>query len=128
MKLVIDMLEDDFEKIKNTSFVENTETMFKQSTEDRNGTMMLFRVMDSIKNGEPQKRGKWIPTTERLPDNNQTEYLVTYKRKGKLWINIGFCDDGDWYLYSNDEGPNWEPYVIAWMPLPEPYKREDDEE
>ena len=58
MKLIIDISEEDYEKIKTTSFVENTETMLKQSAEDRKGTMMLFRVMDSIKNGEPHKGGE----------------------------------------------------------------------
>ena len=53
MKIVIDIPKDDFEKIKNTSFVENTEIMFHQSSEDRKSTMMLFRVMDAIKEGKP---------------------------------------------------------------------------
>lgn len=52
MKLVIDISEKDYEKIKATSFVEDTETMLKQSAEDREGTTMLFRVMDSIKRGD----------------------------------------------------------------------------
>lgn len=38
MQIVIDIPEKDYEKIRETSFVENTETMFKQSSEDRKGT------------------------------------------------------------------------------------------
>lgn len=53
MKIVIDIPKDDFERIKNTSFVENTETMLHQSSEDRKSTMMLFRVMDAIQEGIP---------------------------------------------------------------------------
>jgi len=53
MKIVINISKDDFERIKNTSFVEDTETMLHQSSEDRKSTMMLFRVMDAIKEGTP---------------------------------------------------------------------------
>ena len=31
--------------------------MFKQSSEDRKGTMMLFRVIDAIKKGTPLPKG-----------------------------------------------------------------------
>lgn len=57
MQIVIDITEKDYEKIRKTSFVENTETMFKQSSEDRKGTMMLFRVIDAIKKGTPLPKG-----------------------------------------------------------------------
>lgn len=57
MQIVIDITEKDYEKIRETSFVENTEIMFKQSSEDRKGTMMLFRVIDAIKNGTPLPKG-----------------------------------------------------------------------
>jgi len=52
MKLVIDISKDDYDFIKNTSFVENTEVMFKQSAEDRTKTMILFRIVDAIKRVE----------------------------------------------------------------------------
>lgn len=58
MQIVIDITEKDYEKIRKTSFVENTEIMFKQSSEDRKGTMMLFRVIDAIKNGTPLPKGQ----------------------------------------------------------------------
>ena len=57
MKLVIDIDKADYEKIKKTSFVENTETMFHQSSEDRKCTMMLFRVLDAIEDGIPLPKG-----------------------------------------------------------------------
>lgn len=53
MQIVIELDKEDYEKIKKTSFVENTETMLNQSLEDRKGTMMLFRVIDAIKDGTP---------------------------------------------------------------------------
>lgn len=53
IKLIIEIPKEDIELICKTSFVEDERTMFKQSPSDRQGTMMLFRVMDSVKNGTP---------------------------------------------------------------------------
>ena len=57
---------------------------------------------------EPEQR--WIPVTERLPKENG-DYLVTGRHGA---VNIRKYEDGRWY-------GNWA--VIAWMPLPEPWKR-----
>lgn len=57
MQIVIDITEKDYEKIRETSFVENIEIVFKQSSEDRKSTMMLFRVIDAIKNGTLLPKG-----------------------------------------------------------------------
>lgn len=57
MKIVIDIPEEDYEMIKNTTFTENTETIFRQSSEDRKGTIMLFRLLDSVTDGTPLPKG-----------------------------------------------------------------------
>ena len=57
----------------------------------------------------------WIPVTERLPEKGNTSYLATLDY-GEYGMAAGqrffFGDNIGW----NDEA------VIAWMPLPEPYK------
>ena len=53
VKLIIELPKEDIELICKTSFVEDERTMFKQSPSDRQGTMMLFRLMDSVKDGIP---------------------------------------------------------------------------
>lgn len=53
VKLIIEIPKKDIELIRKTSFVEDERTMFKQSPSDRQGTMMLHRLMDSVKNGIP---------------------------------------------------------------------------
>ena len=58
-----------------------------------------------------ENNGKWIPVSERLPDEDTVVYLAC-------------CDDGyvASIMYSGGrwliDGNN----IIAWMPLPEPYK------
>ena len=56
---------------------------------------------------------QWIPCSERLPGQNG-KYLVVGRQKA---INILKFDGGRWY-------GKWG--VVAWMPLPEPYKGEEE--
>jgi hypothetical protein len=76
---------------------------------------------------EEPKTGKWIPVTERLPKETGL-YLVTLKTAG---INAfegthpnGFVYIALWDGISMRWGYN-DKYVTAWMPLPEPFRRED---
>ena len=73
---------------------------------------------------QPQVGG-WIPATERLPDNGYG-VLVTVNGKHD---NITFVNALEIAEYRNTEGwiiegyLDWlDPNVIAWQPLPEPYK------
>ena len=67
---------------------------------------------------------KWIPCSERLPEENK-EYFITWKTSISKtnYISIADFDYGKWvldeYIYHY---PNVE--VIAWMPLIEPYESE----
>lgn len=69
------------------------------------------------------KQTRWIPCSERLPEENGN-YLVTVE-----------ANDGTAQLkYQMVEhyGPKWlhegkREKVIAWMPLPEPYKAESED-
>lgn len=64
---------------------------------------------------------EWIPCSERLPNEDECGwYLVTVKGH-ELFVDVAPFDDALWKgLGSNQE-------VIAWMPLPEPYKAESEE-
>ena len=69
---------------------------------------------------------KWIPCSERLPDN-KTYVLTTIQVSGRQpHARSGFYHDG---FFHNDNGDTWKATdreVRAWMPLPDPY-REDGE-
>ena len=81
-------------------------------------------IIEEFPSAQPEQQ--WIPCSERPPDKKD-DYLCSYDGCAvtdiceydpdrKEW---GFFYDGGWKVVSN---------VIAWMPLPEPYKAERLEE
>ena len=64
----------------------------------------------------------WIPCSERLP-NDMTYVLTTIHIPGREpVVRSGVYENG---LFHNDNGDVWKATdreVLAWLPLPEPYK------
>ena len=55
----------------------------------------------------------------KMPDDEQ-EIIVT---NGKyVWVDTCIGNDG----YTLDSGHDWMEDVIAWMPMPEPYRESED--
>ena len=101
-------------------------------------------------NPQEPKTGEWIPISERLPENIRP-VIVTWKNNnpesyyqhivGKHFIGVAHYLKGKWYWYSSTtedflaeygryEGEEFDEAieVIAWQPLPEPYKAESEGE
>lgn len=57
---------------------------------------------------------EWIPVSERLPEKNG--YFLT-----STVFNDVYCDFWNGYEFERTE------MILAWMPLPEPYKKEGEE-
>ena len=82
----------------------------------------------------PSAQPEWIPVTDRLPEE-KTDVLLAFKNN----MAVGFWEDilrdgvPAWYANSGDgwmtdtENVDSDGIPIAWMPLPEPWKGEDDE-
>lgn len=89
-----------------------------------------FRI--GVKKGASTNRPQeWIPCSERLPNENG-DYLVTlengvvkilgYSTTQRTTYPKGFYHIEDGFSWRQVQNP-----VVAWMPLPEPWKGADDE-
>lgn len=69
----------------------------------------------------PSVTGKWIPVSERLPEDEQ-EILFSTKT-GRVHSGKYHDDDSanQWYSHR-DKARAWNNVVNAWMPLPKAYK------
>lgn len=85
-------------------------------------------AIDALTEVETEKEtaGKWIPCSERLPENDGF-YLATIDGEiageEKSFTGLAEFENGQWI---DDE----EDYkcIIAWQPLPEPYQQEGEYE
>ena len=71
---------------------------------------------------EGWEKGEWIPCGERLPKKGEA-VLITNKKgnvKHGQYRGIYSRDREDWWLWKKNTIED----VVAWMPLPEPYKGE----
>ena len=75
-------------------------------------------VAPSIDIDRPQ--GEWIPCEERLPEADGL-YLATFTLIGiPKFSNVESFKNGKWEYHNG--------YIIAWQPLPKPWKGADDED
>lgn len=106
------------------------------------GTTYEFglKIMDYIENMDNEKENGWIPVSKGLPEDEK-ECLVTlekvYGAPETLFGIANYLKFGDagywnekkygyleWDKYSDGHGGTKMYKVIAWMPLPEPYKED----
>lgn len=113
--VTIDMLYCD-----DTEVIEEHLANYKRRAEDHR---QLAKWLKELK----QKR--WIPVSERLPEKN-VWVLATFKMaNGKTSVDIKRINQWNGQWESNyDFDVSYYDNVIAWMPLPAPYKKESEEE
>lgn len=69
-----------------------------------------------------EQESKWVPVSERLPEIHQ-DVLLSFR---SLDVAVGFRATTEPYFYC--QGDYVEPQnVLAWMPKPEPYKEESED-
>lgn len=78
---------------------------------------------------EKEKFGKWIPISERLPED-ESYILVSFENSTMPDIARYEENDEGGTFYPGDDEKSYSSYgffVNAWMPLPKPYREVDDE-
>ncbi len=84
-------------------------------------------IIDII--NEQPKVGDWIPCSERLPEEEEP-VLVQWEKYDRhlnitiTYLDVMWLDDAEEEVFETINGvPNGK--VVAWMPLPEPWKGEE---
>ena len=102
------------------------------------GTVYEFglKIMDYIENME--KVGEWIPCSERLPEMHREDmeaegeyYMISNPvivTDGQQIYIAEYEADMDYrYGWHSLDGEDYD-NIIAWMPLPKPYRPEEESE
>lgn len=76
--------------------------------------------------GKAEKPNKWIPVSERYPEDGQ--HILFSTKTGCVFEGRYSADTSahNWLSYKDDTYA-WNNVVTAWMPLPLPYKQEVEE-
>ena len=95
---------------------------------DKYTTAIIATDIETVVNlpsAQPErKKGKWIPCSEKMPIG-QVEVIVScHDDHGDTpfdYTSCGFATtDGEYWIVDNEINN----HVVAWMPLPKPYKGE----
>ena len=102
---------------------------YGKPTLDYDSGLKVIEHLKKMPSELPSTEAEWIPVSKRLPKEKQEVYVTVYFIEGDTGRAYGYMDGfGRWHLYSAVEGTLNSGYeVIAWMPLPKPYKGGDDE-
>ena len=82
---------------------------------------LIDMTKDIVKEVEEEYNNGWIPCSEMLPDV-EADVLLSLR---SIDVHTGFMSNTEGYFYVDGEGYVEFENVLAWQPLPEPFKERD---
>lgn len=96
---------------------------------EKGETACTLQLFDDVEKALEQKKGEWIPVTERLPDEpgfyivyTDSSYNPIRMLRYGMAAPVAFRNENNWYDEKGQHIYSW--LVKYWMPLPEPPKEE----
>ena len=114
MKLIIDIEESYYEIIKH----DVAHSHYKP-----------FKIIANGMPYEERPQGEWIPVSERLPEDRKCVLVTAYWHETYQVMQASYFGEGKnngwWCVPFNNCGEHMrnDLHVIAWRPLPKPYKK-----
>lgn len=108
------------ELIRNLKYTMEKHKNDTVNTFGTNISVMCKDILDYL-----EQEPKWIPFSERLPEENK-QVLIQYRTRYRDDVNLFDVTSRADYNYW--QGIGREIDVTAWMPLPEPYKAQESED
>lgn len=109
----------------------NPEKYHRESCPGSNNLEAMAEALDVSMDwlwGRPVALMSWIPTSERLPEDMQFVLLTVRRLKNEYnpgpFISVGYIgwNHQHWWCAHDGDCEISKVEVIAWMPLPTPYK------
>lgn len=100
------------------------DTISRQAAIDaiKNSKFLLNAMKKVIKLPSAQPEPRWIPCSERLPEKGFTVLVTRLTNDNITYIELASLQDDCWMSNCDEYDKPTDHKVIAWMPLPEPYK------
>ena len=130
IEIIYKNFEESFENgiikaIQKAEIIVDKEELIKALQYDRDSYRRGYKDGVDYANAE-EKKGEWISVKERLPKDVEIgeEYpTVIFSTKDAVYCGFYEYHLGNWWAAEDYKVNN----VVAWMPLPEPYKEVEDE-
>lgn len=103
----------------------NLPCMFDKSDIEEKRVDTIKEMLEIVKEVAEEYNGGWIPCSERLPEE-YGEYLVWWTdiTRGQYYEIVEYEPDNGW-IGEISQAFEGKYSVIAWQPLPEPFKERD---
>ena len=120
---IIERLRDSGERYEDIAFAEMNENGQTLDFEYAHGKKdAMLEAIEIVNQVASEYGGGWIPCSERLPEI-EADVLLSLR---SLDVYTGFRANTEGSFYVEGEGYVEFENVIAWQPLPEPYKAESE--